>query len=219
MLIGYARVSTDDQNLDLQIDALKKAGVEEENIFHEHVSGAKTHRPALQECMKMLRRGDTLIVWRLDRLGRRLKELCALVDEFHQRGIEFQSLNESINTTTATGRLIFSIFGAFAEFERNLTSERTKAGLKAARARGARGGRPPTMDSKQVAAARSMLRDGTVTHGDVARVFNVSESTLSRTLKRAEEDEEFREQLEELTARRKAIEKKKKEARALTKVA
>ena len=141
MLFGYARVSTDDQLLNLQTDAMEKAGVASERIYHEHVSGIKTKRPQLVECLRSLREGDVLIVWRLDRLGRSVPELIKIMLELQQRGIEFKSLSEAIDTSTATGKMIFHMLAAFAEFERNLISERTKAGLKAARARGHRGGR------------------------------------------------------------------------------
>ncbi len=141
MLIGYARVSTDDQNLALQEDALKKAGCKK--IFSDKMSGAKSNRLGLQEALTYLRDGeDTLVVWRLDRLGRSLKNLIEMMTLLENRSIGFQSLQESINTMTSGGKLIFHIFGALAEFERNLIQERTKAGLAAARARGKKGGRP-----------------------------------------------------------------------------
>jgi DNA invertase Pin-like site-specific DNA recombinase len=145
MLIGYARVSTDDQDFALQEDALKKAGCKK--IFYDKISGAKSQRPGLQEAMEYLRDGeDTLVVWRLDRLGRSLKDLIDMMGQLEGRGIGFQSLQESIDTTTSGGRLIFHIFGALAEFERNLIRERTKAGLAAARARGKKGGRRRALD-------------------------------------------------------------------------
>lgn len=186
MLIGYARVSTDDQRLDMQQDALVKEGVEFEWIYDEHVSGAKTKRPKLDECMKALRKGDTLVVYRLDRLGRNLRELIDILDLLEKHEIGFKSLSESIDTTTPGGRLIFHIFGAVAQFERDVISERTKAGLKAARARGARGGRRPKLSKKQVMQAQHMLQDPTVTMGDVAKMFSVAPATVYRAIEREE---------------------------------
>lgn len=148
MLIGYARVSTDDQDLSLQIDALKKAGCQK--IFRDKASGAKTERPNLQAALAYARNGeDTLIVWRLDRLGRSLQHLIEIINTLDERQIGFQSLQEAIDTTTSGGRLIFHIFGALAEFERNLIRERTMAGLAAARARGRKGGRRKALDPKK----------------------------------------------------------------------
>ncbi|MAW79365.1 MAG: hypothetical protein CMI63_03950 [Parvularcula sp.] len=144
MQIGYARVSTIDQNLDLQIEALKSAGCEK--IYEdEGVSGAKASRPGLEELLKHLQRGDVLIVWKLDRLGRSLRHLIDLIGMFEERGIGFTSLSDGIDTTTPLGKLFFHISGAFGEYERNLISERTKAGMEAARARGVRLGRPPKL--------------------------------------------------------------------------
>ncbi len=135
-LVGYARVSTDDQNLDLQINALRKAGVPEKQTFKEHISGVASRRPEFQKALKNLREGDTLVVWKLDRLGRSLKELVMLADDFKARGIAFKSLTEHIDTTTAMGNMFFNIMATLAQFERDLISERTKAGLQAARERG-----------------------------------------------------------------------------------
>src|SRR5436190_14072246 len=140
MLIGYARVSTQDQTLDLQTDALNNAGCEK--IFKDTTGGAKSERPGLQEAMNHLRAGDTLVVWRLDRLGRTLKHLIATITDLNEQGIGFKSLQEQMDTTTSGGKLIFHIFGALAEFEREVIRERTRAGLQAARARGRFGGRP-----------------------------------------------------------------------------
>jgi len=145
MLIGYARVSTHEQDLSLQLDDLKRAGCEK--IFEDKVSGAKTDRPGLQEALEYVREGDTLLVWRLDRLGRSLIHLIETVSQLEERGIGFRSLQESIDTTSSGGRLVFQIFGALAEFERNLIRERTLAGLSAARARGRTGGRPKALDA------------------------------------------------------------------------
>ena len=142
MLIGYARVSTNEQNLDLQQDALKKAGVSAKNLYTDKITGTKSERPGLTQAISHLRQGDTLVVWRLDRLGRSLKHLIETVTALKQQGIAFKSITENIDTSTATGQLVFHIFGALAEFERNLITERTMAGLEAARTRGRKGGRP-----------------------------------------------------------------------------
>lgn len=145
MLIGYARVSTDDQKSDLQEDALKAAGCEK--IIVDKVSGVKTERSGLTQLSELLRKGDTLVVWRLDRLGRSLKDLIEWVNRLEQWGVSFRSLEESIDTRSSSGKLIFHIFGALAEFERNLIEDRTRAGLAAARARGRKGGRPKSLDT------------------------------------------------------------------------
>src|SRR5688572_12375571 len=142
MLIGYARVSKNEQNLDLQRDALKKAGCQEKNIYTDKVTGTKQERKGLEQALSHLREGDIFVVWRLDRLGRSLKHLIETVTNLQAQGIAFQSITEQIDTSTATGQLVFLIFGALAEFERNLIKERTIAGLEAARARGRLGGRP-----------------------------------------------------------------------------
>ena len=144
MLVGYARVSTHEQNLSLQVDALTQAGCEK--IFEDKISGIKAERPGLNAALEFVRKGDTLVVWRLDRLGRSLKHLIETVADLEGRGIGLRSLQEAIDTTTAGGRLVFQIFGALAEFERNLIRERTLAGLQAARARGRKGGRPKALD-------------------------------------------------------------------------
>jgi DNA invertase Pin-like site-specific DNA recombinase len=142
MLIGYARVSTNEQNFDLQLDALKKEGVKDIDIYTDKVTGTKAERPGLTQALSHLRSGDTLVVWRLDRLARSLSHLIELVNRLAEQGIAFKSLTERIDTSSATGKLVFHIFGALAEFERNLIKERTLAGLSAARARGKLGGRP-----------------------------------------------------------------------------
>ena len=144
MLIGYARVSTQDQKLHLQKDALKQTGCEK--VLTDQAGGATVERPGLERALDLLREGDTLVVWRLDRLGRSLKELITLMGELKEQGIGFRSLQESIDTTSPGGTLIFHMFGALAEFERNLIRERTQAGLAAARARGRKGGRPKALD-------------------------------------------------------------------------
>src|SRR5919202_3395490 len=154
MLIGYARVSTDEQNLDLQLSALKAAGCEQ--IYTDKVSGTKATRPGLEEAFSHLRSGDTFVVWRLDRLGRSLRHLIDTVTDLQSKGIEFKSITESIDTTTSGGKLVFHIFGALAEFEREIIRERTKAGLSAARARGKNGGPKHKLTAKQVAIARQL---------------------------------------------------------------
>ncbi len=192
MLFGYARVSTEDQLMNLQVDAMKNAGVDESRIYQEHVSGVKTMRPQLAECLKALREGDTLIVWRLDRLGRSVPELIKIMLELQKRGVEFKSLTEAIDTSTATGKMVFHMLAAFAEFERNLISERTKAGLKAARARGHRGGRKPKINDKMMKAARAMLADPTVTMQEVADTLHVSRAAIYRAFKRRNEADELK---------------------------
>src|ERR687890_252727 len=157
MLIGYARVSTEDQNLDLQRDALETAGCEQ--IYTDRVSGTKARRPGLEQALSHLRAGDTLVVWRLDRLGRSLRHLIDTVTELQEKGIGFKSLTESIDTTTSGGRLVFHIFASLAEFEREIIRERTQAGLQAARARGKTGGRPKALTDKQVAMLNQLAAD------------------------------------------------------------
>ncbi len=174
--IGYARVSTDDQHLDLQRDALKQAGCSV--IYEEAASGKSTDRPELEQCRKALRAGDTLLVWRLDRLGRSLPDLVQIVAELEQRGIGFESLSEKIETGSAAGRLVFHVFAALSEFERNLIRERTLAGLAAARARGRSGGRKPKLDDQQVREIKALLRDPDIHVADIARRYGVSRTTL-----------------------------------------
>lgn len=180
MLVGYARVSTLDQNPALQIDALKGAGCEK--LFVEKASGASRDRPELIGALDYVREGDTLVVWKLDRLARSLKQLIETVAMLEARGIGLRSLTESIDTTTAGGRLIFHIFGALAEFERTVIRERTKAGLSAARARGRVGGRPPKLSVDDLKAAKALLGDPTITVADVAKRLGVSPATLYRHL-------------------------------------
>ena len=178
MLIGYARVSTEDQRLDLQRDALIKTGVPEDKIYQEYISGVKSKRPQLEECMKALREGDVLVIWRLDRLGRSLVELVRISQELEQRGIELRSLSESLDTTSAAGKMVFAVFAAVAQFERDLISERTRAGLKAARLRGHKGGRKPKMTPKHIKLALVMMVDQTVTHQEVADASGVSRASV-----------------------------------------
>ena len=180
MRIGYARVSTEEQDTRLQLDALTGAGCE--RIYQEAVSGSNRERPELAKCLDALRRGDTLTVWRLDRLGRSLKDLVGMVSDLEARGVAFSSLNEAIDTGSAGGKLIFHVFAALAEFERSLIRERTRAGLAAARARGRKGGRPRKMSADQVRKARAMLLDPCMTKGEVARHFKVTRMTLNKAL-------------------------------------
>ena len=182
MLVGYARVSTQDQNPELQLDALKVAGCE--RVFEEKASGAKRDRPELVAALGFMRKGDTLVVWKLDRLARSLKQLMETVEDLSARGIGFRSLTEAIDTTTSGGRLVFHIFGALAEFERGIIRERTTAGLDAARARGRVGGRPRSLTEADLAVARTLLRDGDLTIAQVAERLGVAPSTLYAHLPR-----------------------------------
>jgi len=176
MLVGYARVSTQDQNLAMQQDALREAGCE--RIFVEKVSGAKAERPELQAALDYMREGDTLVVWRLDRLARSLKQLITTVEMLEGKGIGLRSVNEAIDTTTSGGRLIFHIFASLAEFERSIIRDRTRAGLDAAIARGRRGGRPPALSEADHASAKALLRDPAIPVKEVARQLGVSVSAL-----------------------------------------
>jgi len=176
MLIGYARVSTSDQNLDLQNDALLKAGCEK--IFVDKESGAASTRSGLEQTMEMLREGDTLVVWRLDRLGRSLKHLIETMGTLEDRKVGFRSLQESIDTTSPGGRLVFHIFGALSEFERNLIRERTKAGLAAARARGRNGGRPKVLDPRQRKVAIKLYEEREHPVQEICRIMGISKPTL-----------------------------------------
>jgi DNA invertase Pin-like site-specific DNA recombinase len=180
MLVGSARVSTQDQNPALQLDALKAAGCEW--LFVETASGAQWDRPELKAALEFVRARDTLVVWKLDRLARSLKQLIETVEFLASRDIEFKSLTEAIDTTTAGGKLVFHIFGSLAEFERSIIRERTRAGLQAARARGKQGGRPPALTQKDLAAARAMLSDPNITVEEVAHRLKVAPSTLYRHL-------------------------------------
>lgn len=179
MKIGYARVSTRDQNLDLQIDALRQAGCEK--IYREVASGARVERPVLEELLKTVRPQDVLVIWKLDRLGRSLKHLVELVAELMQREVGLQSLNDPVDTTTAQGRLGFNVFAALAEFERDLLRERTQAGLQAARARGRLGGRPkglPAGARSTACAAETLYREGKLGVREIALQLGISKSTL-----------------------------------------
>lgn len=183
MHIGYARVSTQDQNPDLQVDALRAAGCEE--VFIEKVTGSGLKaRPQWDACARTLRKGDTLIVWRLDRLARSLKDLVTIIQGLEERQVGFKSLTESIDTTNPGGKLVFHIFGALAEFEHSLIRDRTMAGLAAARARGRMGGRKPKLSKADVKKAAAMLSDPTVTKTEIAEHFSTTRVTLNAALKR-----------------------------------
>jgi len=181
MLIGYARVSTTDQTLNLQMDALEKIGCSK--IFTDTASGAKAQRLGLEEALDYVREGDTLVVWRLDRLGRSLKHLIDTITDLNNRKIGFKSITENIDTTTSGGKLIFHIFGALAEFERDIIRERTNAGLLAARARGHLGGRPKvsTLNTpKKVALAQSLYDNKNNSIDEICKTLNISRATLYR---------------------------------------
>lgn len=178
MRIGYARVSTTEQSLDLQRDALHAAGCDE--VYTDTASGSKSERPGLKQALSHAREGDVLVVWRLDRFGRSLKDLVASIEELAERGVGFMSLQESIDTTSPTGKLVFHIFASLAEFERELIRERTLAGLASARARGRKGGRPPAMDGRKVKLASKLMADPAVSVEEVCEAVGVSKSTLYR---------------------------------------
>ena len=181
MRVGYIRASKKDQNPDLQRRDLAAAGCEK--FFEEQISSRKEDRPELRAAMDYCREGDELVVWKLDRFGRSLRELIDLVNELRERGVEFVSLRENIDTTTPGGKLIFHVFGAVAEFERDLILERTMAGLEAARARGRKGGRKPVMDEGKIALASELMRDRETPISTVCEAVGVSRATLYRHLK------------------------------------
>ena len=176
--IGYARVSTDDQNLDLQLDALHKAGIGDDRLYSDTASGKDAERKELAACLKALREGDTLVVWRLDRLGRSLPDLVRIVGELEQKGVSFESLTEKIETGSAAGKLVFHVFAALAEFERNLIRERTRAGLVAARARGRAGGRKPKLTEAQIKEINEMVDAQKLPIGRIAELYGVSRTTI-----------------------------------------
>ncbi len=185
MLIGYARISKadDSQVLDLQIDALIEAGVDKDNIYTDKISGVKDERPGLENCIKALRKGDTLIIWKLDRLGRSLKHLISTIEKLNQKDVGFKVLTGegvNIDTTTAAGKMIFSIFGAFAEFERELIRERTLAGLKAARARGRKGGRKFQLTKAQVRLAQAAMQNRDTSVEELCKELGITKPTLYR---------------------------------------
>jgi DNA invertase Pin-like site-specific DNA recombinase len=178
MLIGYARVSTQDQTLNLQKDALEKIGCKK--IFTDTASGAKAEREGLDEALEYVREGDTLVVWRLDRLGRSLKHLIETITELNNRKIGFKSIQENIDTTTSGGKLVFHIFGALAEFERDIIRERTQAGLIAARARGRKGGRPKALTPKKAQMVHDLYRNKENSIDEICKTLNISRTTLYR---------------------------------------
>ena len=177
MSIGYARVSTQDQNLDLQIEALTKAG--RQKTFDDKISGSRAERPGLAKALEMLREGDTLFVWKLDRLGRSVKNLVDLVGELHKKGVQFKSLTDAIDTGTPSGRFFFHVMASLAEMERELTMERTRAGLEIARQLGRLGGRKRQMTDSKIKSAKKLLASG-VPPRDVAKNLGVSVPTLYR---------------------------------------
>ena len=179
MKIGYARVSTNDQNLDLQTDALKAAGCKK--IFSDQgVSGAKAERPELDKALDQIRKKDVLVIWKLDRLGRSLKDLLSIVESLKEQGAHFASIQDGFDTSTASGKMVFSVIGAMAEYERNLTRERTRAGLAAARARGRMGGRPKALDESQVKVAIALAEAGELTVNEICEQVGCSRSTYYR---------------------------------------
>jgi DNA invertase Pin-like site-specific DNA recombinase len=179
VLLGYARVSTEDQNLDMQRDALAKAGAE--RMFEDKASGARDDRPGLAEALSHARKGDCLAVWRLDRLGRNTRSLLDFIEELRARGVDFRSLTEGIDTTTVVGRFVFTLTAALAQMERELISERTRAGLAAAKARGRKGGRTPSLNKAKIEHARTLLASGT-TIKDIAETLGVNRATIYRSL-------------------------------------
>lgn len=201
LLIGYARVSTDDQRLDLQRDALLSHGVDPEYLFEEYISGVKSKRPQLETCLKILRRGDVLVVWRLDRLGRSIRELVTIAHELNEKGVEFRSLTESIDTTSTAGRFVLNILAAVAQLERDLISERTKAGLKAARLRGHKGGRKPKLTDKDRTLLFKLLADPTYTQTDAAKLLGVSRATIGREIK-LRQDEQDKKKLDRIVPKK-----------------
>ena len=176
MLIGYARVSTDDQSLNLQRDALEEIGCEQ--IFQDQMSGAKVERPGLRQALKYARAGDTLVVWRLDRLSRSLTDLIAVVTQLELESINFKSLHESIDTVSSSGKLVFHLFGALAEFERNLIRERTTAGLQAARTRGRVGGRPKALNQNKRDMCVKLYDEKFHTVKEICQMMGISKPTL-----------------------------------------
>ncbi|PAJ48850.1 transposon DNA-invertase, partial (plasmid) [Staphylococcus aureus] len=189
MKIGYARVSTGLQNLNLQEDRLNAYGCEK--IFSDHISGSKSKRPGLDKAIEFARSGDTIVVWRLDRLGRNMEDLITLVNELNERGVSFHSLEENItmDKSSSTGQLLFHLFAAFAEFERNLILERSSAGRIAARARGRYGGRPEKLNQKDLNLLKTLYDNGTPIK-TIAEQWQVSRTTIYRYLNKLEEKED-----------------------------
>lgn len=183
MLVGYMRVSTEEQTISLQKDALLKYGVDERNIFADVVSGASKNRDGLNAALKFLKDGDTLVVWKLDRLGRSLAHLISIITSLKEKNIAFVSLTEGMDTTTASGELFFHIFGALAQFERSLIRQRVKAGLESAKLRGKSGGRPKAIDDEKLKVIKEALVSG-MSKATVCRTFGVKRSTLIDSLRR-----------------------------------
>ena len=184
-LVGYARVSTQEQELQLQLDALKKAGCETSKIFVDKISGAKAERPGLEKCLAELQSGDTLLVWRLDRLGRSMPHLVSLIEDLRLKGIGFRSICDgAIDTTTASGELIFNIFSSLAQFERRLIQERTRAGLDAARSRGRQGGRKKVENTDpKVLMAKNMHKDHGMSIDDICKTLKISRASFYRYIR------------------------------------
>lgn len=187
MKIGYGRVSTADQHLRMQEDALKQAGCE--TIYHDVASGANSDRPGLETALEHLRKGDVLLVWKLDRLGRSLKHLIEIIQNLHDKKIGFHSIQENIDTITTGGRLIFHIFSALAEFERDLIQERTKAGLKAARARGKKGGRPALLSPKKVEKMMGYYNEEKNTVDEICKIFGIGRSCFYNYLRKRRKEQ------------------------------
>ena len=185
MLIGYARVSKQDQHLELQRESLAKAGCQK--IFEDKVSGTRADRPGLTRALEMLREGDTLVVWKLDRMGRSVKQLVNLAGELRKRGVQFKSLTDAIDTGTTSGRFFFHVMASLAEMERELTVERTRAGLEIARQLGRKGGRKPKMTESKIESAKKLLSNG-IPPRDVAKNLGVSIPTLYRWVPASEHD-------------------------------
>ena len=180
MNIGYSRISTSDQNLELQLDELKKAGCEK--IFQDVASGSKDERKGLQDAMNFARQGDCIVIWKLDRLSRSLRHLIDTVNQLKDRGVGLKVITQNLDTTTPSGNLVFHIFGALAEFERLLIKERTNAGLASARARGRVGGRPKAMDEKKIQIARSLHADGKTSISEICQTLKISRATFYRNV-------------------------------------
>ena len=191
MKIGYARVSTADQHLHMQEDALKNAGCTE--IFTDVVSGVKSTRPGLEKAIAYLRENDTLVIWKLDRLGRSIQDLIVTVKSLEQRGIGLCCLQENIDTSTSGGKLIFHIFGALAEFERDLIKERTQAGLTAARKRGRLGGRPPLLDNRQINRMLELYAEGKSTVAEICKICDISRPSFYNYLNKRKREEALKE--------------------------
>lgn len=183
MLVGYARVSTIDQNLDLQLDALRNQGCEK--LFEDKINGSKLNRPGLSKALEELRKGDTLVVWKLDRLGRTLRNLIELINDLQEKGIMFQSIKDGIDTSNSIGQFFFHITGAFAELERNLIRERTKAGLDAARARGRKGGRKPSLNTKQIQMMLEIYNARSTSVAEIHAQFKISRKTFYRYVEKS----------------------------------